>query len=68
MAVVDVAPKKIGRTRAGAPIVSPEALADLDADAMIVAVGARGARAIIREDVRRVRPSWNEGRDWWFVS
>jgi len=68
VAVVDVAPKKIGRTRAGAPIVAPEALPDLDAEVMIVAVGARGARMIIRADVRRLCPSWNEGRDWWFVS
>ena len=68
LAVVDVDKKKIGSTRAGAPIVAPQALRDLDVEVMIVAVGALGARADIRRILASVRPEWNEGRDWWFVT
>lgn len=47
-AFVDIDPAKIGGTRGGVPILSPEAL-DVDRDQpLLVAVGARGAREKIR--------------------
>ena len=65
-AVIDIDPKKIGNVRQGrVPIVEPERLRTLEADLMLVAVGARGARAAIREAVGSLRPSWTEGKDWW---
>ncbi|MBN2798504.1 MAG: glycosyltransferase [Deltaproteobacteria bacterium] len=65
-AVVDVAPRRVGGLKRGAvPIVPPEALAGLDAELLLVAVGARGALPLIREQLRALRPDWREGRDWW---
>lgn len=45
---VDIDPRKIGRVAQGAPIVDPSGL-ERGAHTVIVAVGARGARALIRE-------------------
>jgi glycosyltransferase involved in cell wall biosynthesis len=44
---VDIDPRKIGSVAQGAPIVPPEAL-ERGAHTVVVAVGARGARAIVR--------------------
>ena len=44
---VDIDPRKIGRTLRGAPIVAPEALPRGE-HVVVVAVGARGARALVR--------------------
>jgi len=44
---VDIDPRKIGRTAQGAPIVAPEALPRGE-HTVVVAVGARGARALVR--------------------
>ncbi len=49
----------------GVSVLPPERLADLEADHMLVAVGARGARAAIRARVTSLRPAWVEGHDWW---
>ncbi len=43
---VDIDPKKIGRQARGVPVVGPEALAP--EDFVLVAVGARGARDLVR--------------------
>ncbi|MGK3991879.1 glycosyltransferase [Sorangium sp. So ce1024] len=48
---VDIDPRKIGRTAQGAPIVDPSRL-ERGAQTIVVAVGARGARALIREHLR----------------
>jgi len=48
VAVVDIDPRKIGRTMRGAPIIPPEQLADHPNAFIIVAVGSEGAREIIR--------------------
>lgn len=48
---VDIDPRKIGRTARGVPIVSPRALNRGD-ELVVVAVGARGARALIRGHLR----------------
>ena len=66
-AFIDIDPRKIGRTRRGRPILAPE---DLPAwwlryqnPALLAAVGARGARPLIRE--RLVAIGLQEGIDWW---
>lgn len=47
---VDIDPKRIGRSRFGVPVISPDDLPARrgDFDLLLVAVGARGARAEIR--------------------
>ncbi len=69
-AFVDIDPRKIGRTRRGKPIYAAEALPDLWAQhtrpAVIVAVGARHAKELIRPRLT----AWGlvEGEDWWFAA
>ncbi len=50
--VVDIDPRVIGGDRFGAPVVAPEGLAGLDADRVLIAVGAAGARAAIEARLR----------------
>ncbi len=66
-AFVDVDPGKIGRTRRGLPILLP---ADLpgwwdsqESPALLAAVGARGARQLIRDQLAAL--GLIEGQDWW---
>jgi len=70
VAFVDVDPRKIGRTRRGRPIYPAEALPDLwqqhRRPAVVVAVGARKAKALIRP--RLLGWGLAEGRDWWFAA
>ena len=65
VALLDIDPRKIGRTRHGLPVLPPEALRPRSA-LVLGAVGARGARATIRERLR----SWGleETRDFWMVA
>jgi hypothetical protein len=63
-AVIDVAPRQ---SRHGVPVVGPQALPELHPDLMLVAVGARGARAIIRRAIAHLKPRWVEGQNWWAV-
>jgi glycosyltransferase involved in cell wall biosynthesis len=69
-AFVDIDPKKIGQTLRGLPIISAEALMDwwerYERPALLAAVGARGARALIRERLRGF--GLVEGEDWWGVA
>ncbi len=66
-AFVDIDPAKIGRTRYSRPILSPEALPDWWQNAenpvVLAAVGARGARQLIREQLTAI--GLKEGQDWW---
>lgn len=66
-AFVDIDPKKIGRTRYNRPIISPAMLPEWWAKgehpAVLAAVGARGARQLIREQL--VSFGLEEGKDWW---
>lgn len=66
-AYVDVDPKKIGRTRRGQPIYSPDELPKIWQQyrnpAILAAVGARNARGLIRS--RLTNFGFIEGRDWW---
>jgi glycosyltransferase involved in cell wall biosynthesis len=67
VAFVDIDPHKIGRTRRGYPIIAPKDLPALwdhyTHPVLLAAVGARGARALIR--ARLVEMGLVEGRDWW---
>lgn len=66
-AFMDIDPRKIGRTRRGLPILPPEGLPawwqQHANPALLAAVGARGARAIIRERLSAF--GLREGQDWW---
>jgi glycosyltransferase involved in cell wall biosynthesis len=70
VAFVDIDPLKIGRSRRGLPIVAPEELADwwkrFTHPVLLAAVGARGARRLIRN--RLVLMGLREGEDWWGVA
>jgi glycosyltransferase involved in cell wall biosynthesis len=67
VAFVDIDPKKIGRTRRSKPIIAPENLMDwwqrYKNPAIVVGVGARGARGLIRTRLNSY--GLVEGRDWW---
>ncbi len=69
-AFVDIDPAKIGRKRRGKPIISPQELMDwwsrYDRPVVLVAVGARGARELIRQ--RLVEMGLQEGEDWWAIA
>jgi glycosyltransferase involved in cell wall biosynthesis len=66
-AYIDIDPRKIGNTRRGAPILAPEDLLGLwrghTNPVLLAAVGARGARALIRS--RLTEFGFVEGQDWW---
>jgi len=66
-AFVDIDPKKIGRTRRGLPIISAQDLLAwwrrYDNPVVLAAVGARGARQLIRQQL--VGYGLREGQDWW---
>jgi len=63
---VDIDPRKIGRTRRGRPIISPEELparlSEFESPIVLAAVGARGARQLIRERLEAF--GLVEGKDW----
>jgi len=67
VAFVDVDPRKIGRTLRGLPIIAPDELLAwwerYDHPVVLAAVGARGARALIRQ--RLTDENLREGQDWW---
>jgi glycosyltransferase involved in cell wall biosynthesis len=66
-AFVDIDPGKIGRSRHGAPILSPAELpalwASLARPVLLAAVGSRGARGLIRAQLEAM--GLVEGLDWW---
>lgn len=55
---VDIDPGKIGRPLYGIPVVSPEKLGAFSGTPLVAAVGAKGARALIREHL--VKKGWVE--------
>jgi len=69
-AFVDIDPRKIGRSRRGLPIITSEELAGwwkrFDHPVILAAVGARGARQLIRR--RLTQMGLCEGKDWWWVA
>jgi glycosyltransferase involved in cell wall biosynthesis len=64
-AFVDIDPAKIGRVARGAPILSADGL-DASRDTVVAAVGARGARTLIREELSR--RGFIEGEHFWFAA
>jgi glycosyltransferase involved in cell wall biosynthesis len=70
VAFIDIDPHKIGNTRRGLPILPPEELLALlgryKKPVVLVAVGARGARAILRKRTELL--GLHEASDWWFVA
>lgn len=60
--LVDVDPRKVGRRRHGAPVVAPEDLGRWAGVHLVAAVGAKGARRLIRGflDAR----GWREGEQY----
>jgi hypothetical protein len=62
---VDIDPRKIGRRVQGVPVLPHDAL-DSARDLVIAAVGARGARALIRTYLQE--RGFHEGVDAWFAS
>jgi len=69
-AFVDIHPAKIGGRKRGLPVVAPAELPALwgrsARPAVLIAVGARGARALIREQLNGM--GLREGEDWWAVA
>lgn len=69
-AFVDIDPHKIGRTKRGLPILPPDDLPGWwqhsTRPVVLAAVGARGARQLIRQQLTRF--GLQEGRDWWSVA
>lgn len=67
VAFVDIDPKKIGRTRRGKPIIATDDLLTwwerYENPALLAAVGARGARGLIRNRLNEM--GLVEGQDWW---
>ncbi len=70
VAFVDIDPKKIGSTRRGKPIISPDDLLmwrdRYQTPIVLAAVGARGARVLIR--ARLFKFGLREGNDWLAVA
>jgi hypothetical protein len=67
VAFVDIDPRKIGGVRRSRPILPPEELLvhwkRYQHPAILSAVGARGARAIVRRRLNGM--GYVEGIDWW---
>jgi len=70
VAFVDADPGKIGGRRRGLPILSPKELpawwARYEQPVLLAAVGARGARSLIRAQLEAM--TLQEGEDWWAVA
>jgi hypothetical protein len=62
IAVIDITKTTV---RSGVPVFPPAALGDLELDVLLVAVGARGARDRIRDELTVRRPDLVEGQNWW---
>ena len=62
---VDIDPRKLGRTARGVPIVAPDGL-DGRRDLLVIAVGARGARELIRPELSRL--GFTENENAWFAA
>lgn len=70
VAFVDIDPRKIGRTRRGLPVIPPGEFpawwGRYTSPVLLAAVGARGARVLIRAQIQRF--GLREGLDWWCVA
>ena len=68
VAALDVDPAKVGGRSHSVPVRSWEDLADLDADAGLMAIAVPKGRDEARRAVSRLWPGGVEGRDWWCVT
>ena len=70
VAFVDIDPAKIGRTRRGLPVIGPGEFPAWwkrsPQPVLLAAVGARGARVLVREQITDL--GLVEGMDWWAVA
>ncbi len=66
IAAVDLDPRKIGMTIHGVPVIEPAALPGPQEAVVLVAVGAPGARRLIRGYLGP--KGWKEGHDYWFIA
>ncbi len=66
VAYIDIDPRKIGSHRRGVSVVSPAELPNFEGEHLLSAVGARGARDIIRGELRDT--SWREGENFFCVA
>jgi glycosyltransferase involved in cell wall biosynthesis len=66
VAYVDVDPAKIGRSRGGVSVIAPRDLPRFSSVAVLAAVGARGARQLIRGQLTGL--GYVEGRDFLAVA
>jgi hypothetical protein len=64
-AFIDIDPRKIGRTARGAPVLSTESLQP-DRGTVVVAVGARGARELVRTEL--TQRHFIEGKHFLFAA
>jgi glycosyltransferase involved in cell wall biosynthesis len=63
---IDIDPREIGRRRRGAPVLPPDELPTLHGLPLLIYVGTRGARELIRP--RLVRYGYTEGENAWFCA
>lgn len=70
VAFFDIDPRKTGGTKRGLPVLPPEALpafwANQPDPVLLAAVGARGARPLIRHRLSAL--NLVEAQDWWFAA
>ncbi len=62
IAVIDITKTTV---RSGVPVFPPATLPELDLDMLLVAVGARGARDRIRNELAILRQAPVAGHHWW---
>ena len=66
LAYIDIDPAKIGNHRRGVPVVGADNLKDFGGRVLLSAVGARGARELIRSEAAQA--GWVEGDNFWCVA
>ncbi|MHA1568655.1 MAG: glycosyltransferase [Alphaproteobacteria bacterium] len=66
VAWIDIDPKKIGRRHAGAPVAPPEKLSQWNHLPLLIYVGRRGARELIRPQLGK--HGFAEGENAWFCA
>ena len=64
--LIDVNPRKVGKTIAGTRVIGPAEVGHSDGVMMLVAVGAAGARKKIEDFASQL--GYVTGRDLWFVA
>ena len=64
--VVEVSPRRIGKRLHGVPVIAPAQLPAPDGALLVVVVGARGARDLIRPFL--LDRGWREGEDFLFAA